>query len=760
VARKLATILIEGLLTLVLICRSARAASPEQVQFAIDRARAFLYSQRNSDGNWEDSPKPLSDKTPYDPAGGQWGGLSALATYSLLAAGESPRDPRLVAAIRFLETADVRGIYALGLRAQIWGYLPMSPLVHAAIERDGRLLLRTTPTPAGMYGYLSGAAPDPQHIYDHSVSQYGVLGMWALQEAGLEVPDQYWAAVDAAWRRDQLADGAWSYYAQPNGEYPATVTLTAAGVASLYLTDDDLRGAAGLECQDDLGDADIERGLAWIGGHFDSVFDSPNRPCYALYGIERIGAASGRQSFGADRWFDKGADFLVRAQNAETGAWDEKDGAVADTALGLLFLARGRAPVVMNKLNYSTPGATAAWDRRPRDLAHLTRWISNTIEARRALNWQIVDIDGNPDDWHDAPILFICGSQALRLSPDQEAKLARFVQDGGLILFNSDCGRSDAFEQSVRDLGRRLFHAEFRPLPANHPIYTNEEFYRRQWAQPPEVLGLSNGARELMIMVPDADLSAAWQVNAQLLHPEAFQLGADIFLYAMDKENLRFKGQSYLVKADPNIATSRTIKLARLNYGLGWDPEPGGWRRMAAVMHNRDGVDLDVTAVQLGDGSLAGGGFNVAHMTGSAAFTMSAAAREEIRRFVGGGGTLIVDAAGGSRAFADSARAQLTEIFGDQARQLATPMHIENPFYSSGSDKMRGRDIAYRPFARHVLSEVRQPRLRGLFLNSRLCVYFSAEDISVGLGGEPIDGIVGYQPSVATKLMERMILGF
>jgi hypothetical protein len=751
VARKL-------ILILALVCRPAMAASPEDVQAAIDRAKAFLYSQQNSDGNWEQSAKPLGDKTPYDPAGGQWGGLTALATYSLLAAGESPRNPRLAAAIRFLETAEVRGIYAIGLRAQIWGYLPMSPLIHAAIERDGRLLLRASPTLGGMYGYLADGAPDPGHLYDHSVSQYGVLGMWALQEAGLEVPDQYWTSVDAAWRREQLADGSWSYFAQPSREYPPTVTLTAAGVASLYLTDDDLRGEAGLECRDDLGDADIERGLAWIGGHFDTLFDPPNRPCYALYGIERIGAASGRQSFGADRWYDKGADFLLRRQNAGSGAWDEKDGEVADTAFGLLFLVRGRAPVVMNKLNYSTPGATAVWDRRPRDLLHLTRWISKTIEARRALNWQIVDIDGNPDDWHDAPILYVCGRQALRLSGDQEAKLARFVEDGGLILFNSDCGRSQAFEDSVRDLGGRLFGGEFRPLPANHPIYTNEEFYRNRWARPPEVLGLSNGVRELMILVPGADLSAAWQVNAQLLHPEAFQLGADIFLYAVDKENLRFKGESYLVKADPNITTSRVIKLARLNYGPGWDPEPGGWRRMAALLHNRDGVDLEVTAVRLGDGSLAGGGYDVAHLTGTGALALSGAAREEIRRFVGGGGTLIVEAAGGSRVFAESSRAELAVIFGDQARQLETPLAIESPFYSSGPDKVRGRDIAYRPFARRALGDMRQLRLRGIVLDQRLSIFYSADDLSAGLVGEPVDGVVGYQPAVATRLMERMIL--
>jgi hypothetical protein len=762
VAGKLSTFVIKGLLTLALLGGSAaHAASPEQVQAAIDRAREFLYAQRNRQGTWETAAAAVASKTAYDVEGGQWGGLTSLAAYSLLAAGDNPRDARLSPAISFLLTADIRGIYALGLRAQIWMYLPRQPLLRPAIMRDGRLLLgalKTNPATTGMYGYLVPPSPtDANHPWDHSVSQYGVLGMWALQEAGLEVPDQYWATVDSAWRRDQLAGGAWSYYARPQQAYPPTVTLTAAGVASLFITDDYLRSAAGLECRDNLADTDIERGLDFIRDHFDTLFDPPNRPCYALYGIERIGAASGRRSFGGENWYDKGADFLISHQNAGTGAWDQGDGPVADTALGLLFLVRGRAPVVMNKLDYS---ASSGWDRRPRDLAHLTNWISKTIEARRPLNWQTVDLAGDPDDWHEAPILYVCGRDALRLSVAEQAKLKQFAEDGGLILFNTDCPGTDnsAFTDSVRALGRRLFDTDFRLLPPDHPIYANEEFHRDRWPQPPQVLGLGNGVRELMILIPNADLSAAWQVNSPLVRPEAFQLATDIFLYAVDKENLRVKGDSYLARIDPAAAAAQTIKIARLNYGPGWDPEPGGWRRLTALMHNRDGVDLAITPVALGDGSLLTGGYAVAHLTGTSALALSDAARRQIKAFVENGGTLIVDAAGGSHDFAQSARGQLSEIFGGSAAQLDTPLQIEHPFYAAGDQKIRGRDIQYRPYARTVLSDMKQPRLRAIAFGPRLGVYFSAEDISAGLVGEPVDGIVGYQPELATRLMERMIL--
>ena len=239
----------------------------------------------------------------------------------------------------------------------------------------------------------------------------------------------------------------------------------------------------------------------------------------------------------------------------------------------------------------------------------------------------MVSIQDDSADWHDAPVLYVCGNRAIEFSSEQQAKLKRYVEDGGLILFNDDCGMNQAFVDSVERLGRQLFDRDFRPLPGDSAIYTNEEFRRAQWRHVPTVLGLSNGVREMMLLIPDADLSAAWQVNSPLIRPEPFQLGTDIFLYAVDKQNLRNKGDSYLVKADPSINTSRQIKVVRLDYGAGWNPEPGGWRRLSAVMHNRDAVDLPVTDVKLGDGALASGGFQVAHLTGTSAFTLTAAQR-------------------------------------------------------------------------------------------------------------------------------------
>src|SRR5438045_1439934 len=78
---------------------STQAATSKQVDAALEKARAYLFTLQNKNGTWDDTiipPKPAeSAANARSPNGGQWTGETALAVYALLAAGESPQNPKL-----------------------------------------------------------------------------------------------------------------------------------------------------------------------------------------------------------------------------------------------------------------------------------------------------------------------------------------------------------------------------------------------------------------------------------------------------------------------------------------------------------------------------------------------------------------------------------------------------------------------------------------------------------------------------------------
>ena len=102
--------------------------------------------------------------------------------------------------------------------------------------------------------------------WDNSNSQYGVLGVWAGAEVGIEVPDAYWQAVQQHWQSCQLANGQWSYR---KGDPQGTLAMTAGGVASLLITHEYLDGPMlkGQIGREPYGKA-LAMGLSWMDrGH-------------------------------------------------------------------------------------------------------------------------------------------------------------------------------------------------------------------------------------------------------------------------------------------------------------------------------------------------------------------------------------------------------------------------------------------------------------------------------------------------------------
>src|SRR5262249_39387835 len=144
---------------------------------------------------------------------GQWGGMTAMATYALLCAGEDPKtNPQLAAAIAWQKKADVTGTYALAFRTLMWDELARTdPSVKEYIRHDAEILgkgaMNTKGQVRGMWHYK----PTDNGSYDHSTAQFGLLGMTMVDRNGVNVPMTLWQAADTQWKQDQQADGTWAY---------------------------------------------------------------------------------------------------------------------------------------------------------------------------------------------------------------------------------------------------------------------------------------------------------------------------------------------------------------------------------------------------------------------------------------------------------------------------------------------------------------------------------------------------------------------
>jgi hypothetical protein len=719
-------------------------ATPEQIDQAIKRAQEYLLN------------KDLLSNAPA--AGAMYEsniGQGSLAAYALLVSGISEKDPKLAAILKQLKMPSLRETYPCALRALMLSELREEPSsLRPLIERDARMLMAGMKggDVEGLYSYLL-AADDRRRSgsrYDHSCSNYGTMGTWACAESGFDVPDTYWRAVNSAWRNNQHADGSWSY-THGSGENQGTPSMTAGGVVTLFLTQQYIDRTVSAVPRDTPRDKNLDAGVKWLAANFDKIRGA--WPYYTIFNIQRVGLNTGYKYFDKIDWYQRICDDLVRIQSPQ-GSF----GTICDTGWALSFLALGRAPVIFNKLQYNTGKDDAeGWNQRSRDIANLAKWFSR--QSKRHFNWQVVETKMSIETLHDSPILYLSGNRELTFTPDDLALLQRYVEEGGLILGNAN-GASKKFVESFIKLGNQLFpQYAFRELPANHPIYVDQRWPREKMKRkPPPVMALGNGSREFMLLL-GGDPARSWQGYRPSFDQtkvtggkdEDFQLIGDIISYSVERSHPRYKGETYIIEQREDAPATREIVLARLEYDGNWDPEPFGWQQLAKRLHNEFATDLASATVKLGAAQL-DGRFPVAHLTGTGKLVLDERARQEIRRYAYEGGVLIVDACGGSSEFAESAEAELTAIFG----QATQPIPIGHPLYSIGATITA---MEYRETAREkLLTDLDKPRLRGIEQNGKLVVIFSPQDLSTGMVGHPIDGIVGYTPDSASKLMINALL--
>ena len=712
------------------------------VRSSIKRGVDSLLRDKNPQGTWETGTKFIDDQPLY-------GAETSLCLYALLHVGESMDDPRLkpgskelAAAVKFVANLRPETTYTASLQACALVLCPpKDPAVREGIIRAKNYLVQSTLARGGHNYSLAQALKEPG-VYDHSNSNYALMGLAAIDAAdipGITIPSNFWTTYEAMWQRDQNQDGGWGY--APNKRPESYATMTAAGLASLLLCRQFTRTEATTTVKADKA---IENAMTRLA----QAYDPTSQNLYYVFTLERIGLAGGVKHIGNWNWYKEGAATLIKVQKPD-GSWFLEPGSflIANitsnifSSYALMFLSRGSSPILFNKLQYN-----GSWDARPRDDANVTAWVAKTFE--RPLAWQTVALKAN-DDWSDAPVLLITGSRNPNFTPEEVAMLKAYADAGGIIFSTAD-NASDDFTKAVKKYAAEVAgdQAAWRDLPSDHPLFNI-------WAKidrPPKLAGVSNGAREVWVHCP-TDLGSAWQRNAKELKA-SFEVAGNFYYYATGKGSLGYRLDTLIPRTSKD-APVRSISLARVKYGGNWDPEPGAWPRMAKIATN---FHTTLTLETVSAAALDAGKTPIAHLTGTAAVRFDDDAQAGLKKFVEGGGTLFIDAVGGNKAFTDSVKSALAVIFKDQPLAPIPPEHAL--FTADTPDATKIETVEWRKYTR-----VRdgnppddKPRLQGIKVGDRYAVIFSHDDITSGLLGSNTWGIAGYAPATAQSLVRNILL--
>ncbi|MDP6043980.1 MAG: DUF4159 domain-containing protein [Phycisphaerae bacterium] len=701
---------------------------------AVHRAIGFLLKQIDSEG---------SCKGEFAEGNPRRGGLTGLCVYALLSAEVDYRQPEVKRALQWLGRTEMTGTYAVSMRACALAACN-DKKVEDMLKKDVDWLVRA----AGAYGRYGYESADGKELtdYDNSNAHIAALGVWE-GISRLEVRNarslKYWRKVRQHWLDQQQIDGGWGYRIRPGAIQTRTYgSMTAAGLATLLVCFDTLKRDEFVRCTVWKEDKPISKASAWIKKNY-SMRANPGKGVqwryYWLFGLARIGLTSGRKFVGGRDWFADGSKQLLDDQNSD-GSWGYGDPGqrIPQTAFATLFLARGRSPVLANKLQYD-----GKWNCRPHDLVNFARHVGDTYE--RKVTWQIVGDKSDSPDFLEAPILYISGAGPCRITDRQVDKIRTFVHQGGTIVSEA-AGNNGSFTIDMRALYKRLF--------PKYPLLRLDEKHRIYSLQySPKGLtglsGVSNGGRMLAIHSP-RELSLALQLGTgKEAGTPIFELMTNIYLLTTDMGRLPRRGMRKPPVAKP-FKPVASINIARIKYKGNYDPEPLAWKHLAIWMGNNHRIRLNVTGpMEIAELDIKKE--SLAAMTGTGTLELSDEEKAALKRYFDAGGKLIVDSCGGDREFARSIDRVIRPLVeSGRRRSLAShvvlngPAKIKRVYYRRSLALKLGRDKSV-------------PFVSAIFRDNKPVVIYSPYDLTTGMAGYEGFSLLGYKPLSALPVMTNLI---
>ena len=491
--------------------RAARGDDPlvEKVRKSIHDGKGYLLGQQRPNGSWEISAGDAAHP----------GGATSLAILALLNAGENPRSEAIQNGLRYLRTIKSTHTYLVALQTMAFAQAG-EPVDRERIERNVQTLLEGQQDTGWSYTKAGGT--------DNSNTQYAVLGLHAGIEAGVKVDKTALERIRKYMLSSQ-AGGGWSY---KRGGAP-TMTMTCAGLSNLMITGMDLdvskqhmEGGIIKDCGKYDENRPVADALRLLGGRFPAEIQpgtiqrdlSATFPFYCLYGIERTGRLTGRRFFGGHDWYEIGCRYLVSIQKVN-GYWQgrNQDGTpVVATSFALLFLAKGRTPVLLTKLAYG-PLDYEGWNNKHHDTRHLVEFASRELFKKMPLAWQIFDVRGGVNAENEAaqrrlaeellpsPLVYLNGHGDARISDRESKILQEYLENGGFVLAEACCGAESFRRRFEKLIDQILPGSELRRLPDDHPIWTASGKFLLTPNKPFPLYGVQHGCKWVAILSPRPD---------------------------------------------------------------------------------------------------------------------------------------------------------------------------------------------------------------------------------------------------------------
>src|SRR5712672_3412864 len=245
-------------------------------------------------------------------------------------------------------------------------------------------------------------------------------------------------------------------------------------------------------------------------------------------------------------------------------------------------------------------GADVYWNATPNDVNNLLKSMKQQTDANFQMD--IRTLGQISEDPEKNPVLFRSGHYHFSYSPEERAKLRKYLLNGGMIIYNTGLGSKPFYDSVVEELKQIFPEQPIQRLMPDHPIfhshydvdrveYTKAVAASGYKGDEPWFDGIEVNCR-VVALVSRWCMAVGWQGETkdewQAYKPEsAFRLGVNILSYASAMRAWAKNAAQSMQFVDKLQSYSDTVSVAQVMYDGVWKTRHAGLSVMLQTFNAR-----------------------------------------------------------------------------------------------------------------------------------------------------------------------------
>jgi hypothetical protein len=434
-----------------------------------------------------------------------------------------------------------------------------------------------------------------------------------------------------------------------------------------------------------------------------------------------------------------------------------------------------RPPVIAVKIK---TGELADWATDPNDINNLLIWMKASLGVNftydeKPLNE--VDLEAG-----DVPVLYRTGHNEFSFSENERQRLRAYLLRGGMIIFDSCCGRKGFADSARKEIKLILPEYDLNPLGIDHPLFNcyyenagTVRFTPSSLSNNPSlrspgpcgIEGIEISCRSAVVL-SSHDMSCGWDMHTHsfsdtsyIESEDALKLGANLMAYATATRDLSTSVAEAKLYKDATDTKADKFRVGQLVHEGYWNPDEVGLQNMLDTVGETTSlkVSFAVDAVRPTFEELSK--YPFLYVTGHNDFRWSDAQVAAIKRYLANGGFILGEACCGREAFDLAFRREMAKVLkaDDNPNGVLRPLQVTHPVFAIQNkvSRVQFTEAARAKYGRKLSDN---PLLDAALLDGRVAVLYSPIGMNAGWRVRPVPYSAAYEPKSALDLGVNIVV--